>query len=242
MSAKVMNPRNRTSSLSKREKIRRYSLETAEQPFDLVASLVHLLVVLPGVTAGDLGRNHRQVSQIQGQLAGVLTLISAVHHQERLLGLHTQAAEQPPSVGSIVGLAGRQRKRHRRSSIRGNHMNLGGPPTPGLPNRLGSPFFRAPVPSGCTFTMVLSIHTASSRIRTICSRCNCSNTRSNTPFFDQRFIRVYTVCHLPNRAGSPLHLQPCSATYKIAFNTCRFETRTLPRCTGKQDDIRSYCS
>ncbi len=31
---------------------------------------------------------------------------------------------------------------------------------------------------------------ASSLMRTICSRCRCSNTRSSTPFFDQRFIRV----------------------------------------------------
>ena len=38
--------------------------------------------------------------------------------------------------------------------------------------------------------MVLSIDIASSLMRTICSRCRCSNTWSSTPFFDQRFIRV----------------------------------------------------
>ncbi len=190
MRAKVMNPRNRTSSLSKREKIRRYPLRRRNSLSISLASLVHLLVVLPRIEAGDLGRNHRRISQIQGQLASVLTLISAVHHQEPFSVLDPQTVEQPPPVGSVVGLTGRQREHHRRSSIRGNHTNFGGPPTPGLPNRLGSPFFRAPVPSGCTFTMVLSIHTVSTRTRTIRSRCNCSNTRSNTPFFDQRFIRV----------------------------------------------------
>ena len=45
-------------------------------------------------------------------------------------------------------------------------------------------------PSGWTLTMVLSIDTASSLIRTMRSRCRCSNTLSSTPFLDQRFIRV----------------------------------------------------
>ena len=53
--------------------------------------------------------------------------------------------------------------------------------------------------------MVLSIETASSLMRTICSRCRYSNTLSSTPFFDHRFIRVYTVCQLPNRLGNPRH-------------------------------------
>ena len=51
--------------------------------------------------------------------------------------------------------------------------------------------------------MVLSIETASSLMRTICSRCRYSNTLSSTPFFDHRFIRVYTVCQLPKPAGQP---------------------------------------
>ena len=38
------------------------------------------------------------------------------------------------------------------------------------------------MPSGCTLTIVLSIETASSLTRTICSRCRCSNTLSSTPF------------------------------------------------------------
>ena len=29
------------------------------------------------------------------------------------------------------------------------------------------------------------------------------------------------VCQLPNRLGRPRHLHPCSATYKMAFRTCR---------------------
>ena len=36
----------------------------------------------------------------------------------------------------------------------------------------------------------VSIDTASSLRRTICCRCSCSNTRSSTPLFDQRFMRM----------------------------------------------------
>jgi hypothetical protein len=55
---------------------------------------------------------------------------------------------------------------------------------------LRSVFFKAPVPSGCTFTEVESREKASIRRRTICCICSCSKTRSSTPFFAQRFMRV----------------------------------------------------
>ena len=148
-------------------------------------------------------------------------------HCPRMLGPLTgtgsepaiQPAEQLAPLRRIVGLARREGKGYGCSSIRGNHMNLGGPAAPGLADGLRSVFFNAPVPSGCTLTMVLSIETASSLMRTICSRCRYSNTLSSTPFFDHRFIRVYTVCQLPNRLGNPRHLHPCSATYSMAFST-----------------------
>ena len=49
-------------------------------------------------------------------------------------------------------LARGEGERYGRSSIRGNHMNLGGPSAAGLADGLGAVFFRAPVPSGCTLT------------------------------------------------------------------------------------------
>ena len=57
-----------------------------------------------------------------------------------------------------------------------------------------------------------------------------------------RYMRMYTVCHLPNRAGSPRHLQPCSATWRIAFNTVMFASLTFPRALGSSGAIRSYCA
>jgi hypothetical protein len=67
-------------------------------------------------------------------------------------------------------MAWRERKRDCRSSIRGNQMNLGGPSSAGLPDRLWAFFFKAPVPSGCTFTEVESRLNASILMRTNCSR------------------------------------------------------------------------
>ncbi len=104
--------------------------------------------------------------------------------------LLTEAIQQLPSFWGVVGLSRGEREGDSRSSIRGNHMNLGGPASTGFADGLGAVFFRAPVPSGWTLTMVLSIDTASILMRTICSLCNSSKTWSSTPFFDQRFIRV----------------------------------------------------
>jgi len=66
---------------------------------------------------------------------------------QRAVG-RTEPIEQFSSLGAVTGLAGRQRERYGRSSIRGNQMNLGGPAASGLADGLGAVFFSAPVPSG----------------------------------------------------------------------------------------------
>jgi hypothetical protein len=37
-------------------------------------------------------------------------------------------------------------------------------------------------------------------------------------------------------------MQPCSATYRTAFSTCRLLSLTFPRCTGNALLIRSHCA
>jgi hypothetical protein len=139
MSAKLINARNMTSSFSNREKMRRKPLSR---------------------------RNNRSISLRRLYMARLYSH-GPVHQQmQRPRGV-TQIAQQLATLGCVVGLAGRQRKRYGRSSIRGNHMNLGGPSCAGLADGLGAVFFRAPVPSGCTFTAVLSKATASILMRTI---------------------------------------------------------------------------
>jgi len=50
------------------------------------------------------------------------------------------------------------------------------------------------------------------------------------------------LCQLPNRGGRPRHLQPCSATYRMALSTWRFCNFTFPRWIGRLSLIFLYCS
>ena len=134
------------------------TLETTEQPLDFVASLVHVAIVLPGVDSRGQRRHHGCELQSEGQLACLVTFICPVHEECGIIVLLlTKAIQQLTSFWSVVGLSGGKREGDSRSSIRGDHMNLGGPAAAGFADGLGTVFFSAPVPSGCTLTMVLSI-------------------------------------------------------------------------------------
>ena len=169
-----------TSSLSKREKIRRKPLSRRKSLSTSFLTAVEHAVVFPRLQAVALGRHDGNPPKIQSQLAGLVVLVGTVHQQRQRRGQRPQAGEQIAALRGVVRLAGRERKRYRRSSIRGNQMNLGGPSTAGFADRLRTVFFNAPVPSGCTFTMVESIETASTRMRTSCSRWSFSKTASST--------------------------------------------------------------
>ena len=162
-----MKAMNMTSSFSNRREDSPKTLESAEQAFDLIASLVHGAIVFPRRDPILFGRNNRDEPKIECELPGFISFVCPIHQQMQRPGSLTQIAEQLATLGRIVGLAGRQCKRYGRSSIRGNHMNLGGPSSTGFANGLGAVFFSAPVPSGCTLTAVLSNATASILMRTI---------------------------------------------------------------------------
>ena len=72
-----------------------------------------------------------------------------------------QAPEQLATFGCIVRLTRRQRERYGRARVCGEKVDLGVPSAAGLADSLRTVFFRAPVPSGCTLTLVLSNDTAS---------------------------------------------------------------------------------
>src|SRR5262249_47949536 len=80
----------------------------------------------------------------------------SIHHQRNFDRQRTQFQQQLPPHGSIVRFAWRQAENYCRSSIRGNQMNFGVPSAARFPDGLRSVFFKAPVPSGCTFTEVES--------------------------------------------------------------------------------------
>lgn len=157
MSAKWTKPRNTTSSLSNRENTRR-------KPFKRRNN-----------RSTSLRRLHifRSYSpKVERQLTCLAALIRFVHQQKQRLVNRSEALQQCTSHRGITRLPSGQRKRYGCSSIRGNHMNLGGPAASGFSDGLGAVFFNAPVPSGWTLTTVLSSETASILMRTICSRCS----------------------------------------------------------------------
>ncbi len=71
-----------------------------------------------------------------------------VHDRRGVVVASPEPVQQPAPLGRVVRLSGREREGDGRAGIRGNHMKLGGPAAARLPDRLGSVFFSAPVPSG----------------------------------------------------------------------------------------------
>ena len=124
------------------------ALESAKQPLDFVAPLVHLTIVLPGLDPVGLRRHNRDESQVQSQLTGFVPLISTIHQQVNRPLRRAQFVQQLASFSRIVRLPRRQRERYCRSSIRSTHMNLGCPAAARFPDSLRAVFFNAPVPSG----------------------------------------------------------------------------------------------
>ena len=178
----------------------------------------------------------------QRRLAYLVALPGTVPHARRVLVPRTDA------LGGARPFVARRgpihnREHYARLSIRGNPVTLCTlvlHPPRDLPLDGESVSLSADVPSGCALTMLLSIETALIGRRAICSGCSGSQPRSSTPFWDQRFIRVWMACGLPNRRGNPRHSQPCSATYGIAWSTCMFNRLVLPRCIARQCAMRSY--
>src|SRR5271163_5147816 len=117
----------------------------------------------------DFGGTTGIMPQVEHQLPGLVALVGAIHQHANALRHRPQLGEQGASLGRIVRVARRQGEDYGRSSIRGNHMNLGVPSAARLADGLRSVFFNAPVPSGCTFTEVESSANASILMRTICS-------------------------------------------------------------------------
>jgi hypothetical protein len=124
------------------------ALKTAEQSFHFVAAFVHFPIVFPWFKPIALWWNNGDETQIQRQLPCLIAFVCLVHQQVQWPIGWPKALEQGSPLRCITGLSGRKRECYGRSSIRGNHMNLGGPSGSALADSLGSVFFNAPVPSG----------------------------------------------------------------------------------------------
>ena len=233
-----MNPRNTTPGFSKRVKIRRNPFKRRNnRPVSLRRLRVSRLRSQGSARAQ--GRRHRRMPQGQGQLAGLVAFVRAVHDRRRVVALLARPVQRPAPFRGVVGLSRRGRESDGGPGIRGSHMNLGGPAAARAPDRLGAVFFSAPVPSGRASATALSIGAAPGSVRAIRSRCSCSKTRSRTPFPGQRFIRMWMARQLPNRLGSPRRSRPCPATCGMALSACGSGARTLPRRAGRRGAMRS---
>ena len=99
------------------------------------------------MNAIGFGRDHWDHFQREHQLTGFVAFVSAIHdHRHTREG--AQIAKEFAAFGRIMGITRRECEGYCGPSIRGNHMNLGGPSAAGFADGLGSVFFNAPVPSG----------------------------------------------------------------------------------------------
>src|ERR1700723_2446464 len=119
------------------------------------------MIIVPRMQPVDLRWDYRNHAQIEHQLPGFITLVSAIHQQRKAIRHRPQFFQQGPAMWCVVIVAGGERKGYSRSSIRGNHMNLWFHPPRDFPMACGPFFFKAPVPSGWTFTEVESSENAS---------------------------------------------------------------------------------
>ena len=123
--------------------------DPAEKTFDLVSSLVKLHIIRPGFLRVALGRNDRLQPTFFRKTTCRHSTIGLIHQQfasrrQQLL----QPLYQLAAFRTVMSIAGREMKNQRTVGTRGNQMNLGGPSSTRLADRLRPPFFRAPVPSG----------------------------------------------------------------------------------------------
>ena len=97
MSANERNPMKRTSSFSKREKMRRKPLSLRNSRSISVALLVNRVIVVPRMQSVGLRRDHRNHSQIEHQLLSFIAFVSPIHqHRKALAWLPTLPVSSPP--------------------------------------------------------------------------------------------------------------------------------------------------
>jgi hypothetical protein len=124
------------------------AFEMTKQTFHFVSALVHFAVVFPRSKTVASGWNNGNETQVERELSGLVAFIRPVHEQVKWPIGAPKVLQQGTPFGRIIRVARGECKGYGCSSIRGNHMNPGGPSTSGFSDCLRSVFFNAPVPSG----------------------------------------------------------------------------------------------
>src|SRR5512144_543466 len=73
-------------------------------------------------------RHHGSEAKIERELPSLLAFVCPIHDEMDRPWRLAESLQQLAAFRRVMRLARRQRERYGRSSIRGNHMNLGGPP------------------------------------------------------------------------------------------------------------------
>jgi hypothetical protein len=79
---------NITSSLSKREKIRRKPFEAPEQSFDFVSPPIEDLIGAPGVNPATQRRDDGRETEVESQLPRLVAFVRPIHDQGDRLFRH----------------------------------------------------------------------------------------------------------------------------------------------------------
>ena len=72
------------------------SLESAEEPFDLIALFIEGAAIGPGLDAIGLGRNERDHAQAEYKLARFIALVGATHHIGKPSGIGSREHSKRP--------------------------------------------------------------------------------------------------------------------------------------------------
>jgi len=137
----------------------KYPAEAFEPPeiaLYLIALLIALFIIFPRFFTIRFWRNDRDKPFFDNLCPCAVAFVSSVHQH---IGLFRQAHclfEQQFPLRCIMGIAGGKRKNYSRTVRCGDHMNFGGESAARPSDTLSASFFKAPVPSGCTLTVVLS--------------------------------------------------------------------------------------
>src|SRR5690606_1325072 len=138
------------------------SFQSTKQSLHLIALFIKLPIIFPRRNPIAFRWHNRLHAKIKYELPSLITFVSLIHNDfSSLPATIFHGFQQLPAFGSITRIARGKRKCHCSSIVCSNHVNFCCSSRPRLTNRLWTVFFNAPVPSGCTFTAVLSNETAS---------------------------------------------------------------------------------
>src|SRR4051794_14415756 len=194
-------------------------LDQVDEPLDLLAFLVQMLVIIARHFPVLLRRDHRLGPLPPRRLHDRVTVEGLVGDERtRLVPLH-----QRLGLRDVRLLAPRQDELDRVAQGVDENVDLGAESAPRAAEGLAPlpPLF--PAACWCARTTVLSriIHSRS-------GSCSASKTRSQTPFLPQRSNRFQTEPQAPNRSGRSRHGAPVLATQSTALTKRRLSLAVTP--------------